>query len=122
MAAAYPTSTAPISSRSAPDWRNASHLSRACCASRTASRARTSVVAGGVTASAGKDATVADCRLDPVEGRIAHEDAERHHDRARSHALGALCEAGVTDDHLSVGRDRIDREVLDRHVVLLQPL
>ena len=36
--------------------------------------------------------------------------------------LRPLGEAGVADDDLGIGRDRIDGEVLDRHVVLLQPL
>src|ERR1700675_2646635 len=100
IASAYPASTAPSSTNSAPDWRNASHLSWACCASRTASRTRTGAAGGGVTAStgtesAGKDATIADRGLDPVEGRIAHEQLERDHDRARGHALRTLHEPGV---------------------------
>src|SRR3990170_2769182 len=87
IAAAYPGATAPSSSRRAPDWRNASHLSWACCA-----------------------------------GRVAHEDLERHHDRAGRDALGPLREPGVTDHHLRVGRNGVHGEVLDRHVVLLQAI
>src|SRR5215210_1941710 len=122
MAAAYPWSTAPSPSRRAPDWRSASHLSSACCASRTASRTRTSLAGAGVEASAAKDAIVPDGGFDLLEGRVSHEDLERDYDRARGHRLRSLGEARVGYQHLGVGGDRVDGEVLDRHVVLLQPL
>jgi len=75
-----------------------------------------------VIVSADKITSIPDGLLDALECRVAHEELERDHHRARGHALGALREPRVNDHHLGVGRDRVDGQMVDGDVVLLEPV
>src|SRR6476619_7123485 len=102
IASAYSWSAAPISTSTAPHWRNASSLSLARSPRRTASAPSTWL--------AGLSGLKGAARLDGVlhlgEGGVAHEDVERHDHGVGVDPLGALGQPGVAQHHLGVGRDR----------------
>src|SRR6478752_4062207 len=117
IASAYAGPAAPISTRTAPHWRSASSLSVALRPRRTASALSTPGAVSGL-----KGPAVLDRVLHLGEGRVAHEDLERHDDRVRVDRARPVGEPGVAEHHLGVGRDLVDRRVHDVHVVLLQLL
>src|SRR5579884_1629744 len=84
IASMYAGSTAPISTRTAPQRRTASVWSAAGSPSRTASGLSSPVVA----ASDIDDATFLDGLEDRLDGRVAEEDLERDHRLAPGRGLG----------------------------------
>src|SRR5688572_22902304 len=112
MASTYAGSTAPTSTSTPPQRRIASSRLAACSSSLIASRWR--------IASSTDIAAVLHGLDDLGDGGIADEQLDRHdHLVGRAHP-GPRGQAGVADHHVGIGRDGVDRGVLDDHIVLRQ--
>src|SRR3569833_3707138 len=109
----YDGSTAPAVTSASPHWRMASSRPVAVASRRTARRSSSS----GTALSA-----VLDRGDEPGHRGVAEEELELHDRLVTGARGGAVGESLVTDDHVGVVRDGVDRGVLDGHRVLLQLL
>src|SRR4051794_1676318 len=107
MASTYGAWTAPISTRTFPDWRTASKRSEARKPRRTASGARSSPIGLSLEGLSFLD------RLDePVERRIAEEHGKGYDHRVGGHTPRGRLEPAINDDHVGVGRYPPDRRMI----------
>src|SRR6266540_3819305 len=122
IASTYAGSTAPVATSTAPHCLIASSRSAARSASWIAPRSSTALSAEPTTGSAIELTAVLHRIDDPVDRRIADEHLHRH-----DHGVGCahprpVGQPLVADDHVGVGRDGVDRRVLDDDAVLAELL